>query len=1006
MMKKGDTYKGFKVLEVVENVKDCSCPAIWLVHEKTGMEIFHVLKDEEENLFSLIFRTPTESSNGVAHIIEHSVLCGSEKYPLKDPFIRLSNQSMATYLNAFTTPDYTAYPSSSVVKADYFYNFSVYADAVFFPLLKEEAFMQEGHRIEFNENGKPEISGVVYNEMKGKYSMYESVISNAIDDVVLSDTRYIYDAGGDPIEIPNLTYAQYKAFHKKHYTPANCLVFLYGNIPTQEQLDFIDENVLSRIKNPGKRIKFSGCKKGYEIPKKAHVYGPANENETKDTVCCAWRIDSNKDLPKHQYLMELTFLNNLLWGSDSSPISKALLDSGLGIDVSPQTGIATSLQYQSATCGLRGVDAKDAAKVKKVIYDALKKLSVEGLSDEAMEKMCMSFEFFNRHISRFSGPQSLSMMRRCVRGWIYGDKPWESLELCHNFEILKRKLEDDPKYLGTMIRRYFLDNPKFSLVTASPSKKWLSQRTKNEKENLRRILEEKGESRLLSKHIKMVEFQRMKEDVDKEKLIPKVSFDQIDTKVKDCVPVHSKIKGVDFFATEEQTNGIAYINLFFTMDNLTPEEYKYVSLVANYCTNVGYGNVSWSESDEIQQRITGAISAHTKSLVRDSLPEKILEKKYVSRDWFVFGLCVLERKLKESLDLLSCIISETDFSDTDRLMDLIKSDLNSAKSSLSSNAIGFARGRSKRKFCRSSVLSELWDGLTSVGVIKELSEKNPGDVKDIFSSIFKKIMKNGSIIHVVGTKEGISLTKKLVPDFIDRMNLKEISERPNFDNSELIKLTELPGEIVNGDEDDNPDIVDEVVLINGTVGTAYSSLESTISEKDRLFSMSECVFCHNLSNTDLWDAIRTKGGAYGVYFNSNGKYGFSCYGTYRDPQPFESVRNIKDTIINSTKKDFSQEDVDKSILGFLAVLIEPETPYDRANGIFMAKLLGGQKGGLEKNIKKLLSIKTKDIKKVAEKYSKQIQTKDDRFCTVVFCPKERFLPENKENTRKIIDLQL
>ena len=206
-MKKGDTYRGFRVVEVMDCVKDCDAPGIYLRHERTGMEVFHVLKEDDENLFAFVFRTPVKDSTGVAHVIEHSVLCGSEKYPLKDPFIRLSNQSLATYLNAFTSMDYTAFPSSSVVKADYFNTFSVYADAVFFPLLKEEVFLQEGHRIEFDEKGRPSIQGVVYNEMKGKYSSYESVISDGIDNVVFNGTRYTNDSGGDPMAIPSLTYS-------------------------------------------------------------------------------------------------------------------------------------------------------------------------------------------------------------------------------------------------------------------------------------------------------------------------------------------------------------------------------------------------------------------------------------------------------------------------------------------------------------------------------------------------------------------------------------------------------------------------------------------------------------------------------------------------------------------------------------------------------------------------------------------------------------------------------
>src|SRR5574344_664761 len=220
-MKKGDSYHGFKVLDVVY-VADCNANGIWLRHERTGLEVFHLLTDDDENLFAFAFRTPPEDSTGAAHVLEHSVLCGSERYPLKDPFIRLVNQSVKTYLNAWTSPDKTVFPASSMVKADYFHLMSVYGDAVFFPLLRKEIFMQEAHRLDLDQNGRPSIQGVVYNEMKGSYSSFESVAADEAMKSVLRGSIYEKDSGGDPLEIPNLTYKEFISFHKKHYRPDNC----------------------------------------------------------------------------------------------------------------------------------------------------------------------------------------------------------------------------------------------------------------------------------------------------------------------------------------------------------------------------------------------------------------------------------------------------------------------------------------------------------------------------------------------------------------------------------------------------------------------------------------------------------------------------------------------------------------------------------------------------------------------------------------------------------------
>ena len=266
IFEKGSEYNGFCVLNVFE-LKDYHSTAIYLRHKKTGLEVLHLVNDETENLFSFTFRTPNPEGNGAAHIMEHSVLCGSERYPLKDPFTQLSNQSVKTYLNAATYADKTVYPASSTVEADYFNLMSVYADAVFFPLLKKEAFIQEVHRLEIDEKGEYSIQGVVYNEMKGNYSSFESVANDEQIRSLFPDTNYAYDSGGDPLEIPSLTYEAFKAFHKKYYRPDNCLLFLYGNISTEEQLDFLQENFLDRLE---KTVPVPEKKEKYETPIQQH----------------------------------------------------------------------------------------------------------------------------------------------------------------------------------------------------------------------------------------------------------------------------------------------------------------------------------------------------------------------------------------------------------------------------------------------------------------------------------------------------------------------------------------------------------------------------------------------------------------------------------------------------------------------------------------------------------------------------------------------------------------
>ena len=255
-LKIGNVYKNFKVLNIFE-LKDYHSKAINLIHIRTGLQILHLLNDDTENLFAFAFRTPNDKSNGAAHILEHSVLCGSENYPIKDPFTQLSNQSVKTYLNAATYPDRTVFPASSMVKSDYYNLMSVYGDAVFFPKLTKEIFLQEAHRLTVDENNVPSIQGVVYNEMKGSYASFESVCYDENVKSLMNGSIYQKDSGGDPIDIPSITYQELIDFHNKWYRPDNCFVFLYGNIPTLEQLDFIQEKFLTRLEKKYTDLKTS-----------------------------------------------------------------------------------------------------------------------------------------------------------------------------------------------------------------------------------------------------------------------------------------------------------------------------------------------------------------------------------------------------------------------------------------------------------------------------------------------------------------------------------------------------------------------------------------------------------------------------------------------------------------------------------------------------------------------------------------------------------------------------
>jgi Zn-dependent M16 (insulinase) family peptidase len=364
-MAPGARAHGFTVKAVTE-LPELDSLGISLVHDVTGLKLYHISNDDEENAFAFTFRTPPRTSNGVAHILEHSVLCGSEAFPLKDPFFTLVKGSMITYLNAWTFPDKTVYPAASINRTDYFNILRVYGDAVFFPLLRPESFAQEAWHLEpadREDDGRLAASGVVFNEMKGNYSSQSSIVGEWTYRSLFPDTPYHVDSGGEPAAILSLTREELIAFHRAYYHPANCRVILYGDIPTEDQLAFLDRQFLKR---------FQGLSIDSALPLQARWNAPRRTDQTypaqpgedpakKTEVTVSWLLPENTDpLSRVAFVM----LDDILAGHAGSPLRRALVESGLGQDYSSSAGLETELRQMVFTTGLRGTEKDNAVQIE------------------------------------------------------------------------------------------------------------------------------------------------------------------------------------------------------------------------------------------------------------------------------------------------------------------------------------------------------------------------------------------------------------------------------------------------------------------------------------------------------------------------------------------------------------------------------------------------------------------------------------------------------------------
>lgn len=1000
-----DSYKDFDLISVRE-VPDCSSTAVYLRHRFTGLEVFHLLNDDEENLFAFAFRTPIKDSTGAAHILEHSVFCGSEKFPLKEPFTNMMNQSVNTFLNALTYSDKTVYPASSMNRTDYFNLMDVYGDAVFFPLLKKEAFLQEAYRLELDENDKASIQGVVYNEMKGSYSSFESVANDEQLRSLFAGSNYAYDSGGDPLCIPDFSYEAFKAFHKKYYRPDNCLVFLYGNIPTEVQLDFLQEKIISRLiqkfpavsahsSYPFVPEEFISLETPDPITEPVHISVPApHTGATGNTVTINWLCGPSSDL---QSYMECAFLSEVLAGHDGSPVTKVLIESELGDDLAPITGAMNEMRSFMMSFGLHGVKKGDEEKVYKIIEDNLFSLYENGIEYSHIEAALMSAEFSNREIVRSGGPYSLVLLDRALVGWNYGSSPAEMLLFRNAIEKIRLNIENDSSYVQRLIKKYLLDNKKRSYVSVYPSKKFLSERTERE-EKLVKNLKASVDKDLVRSDLELLHaYQQYHETKEETACIPSLKLSDLKTDVEKINTEVSFVscgdKNLSLFANQEPTNGIVYFSVCFPTDVLAAEDYSYLPLYSYCATNVGWNNKDWAKCADETAVKTGGI--YTRLLSSDGAHTPEAEKMRLSlaphnctdRDWIVFTVRFINEKTDEALSLFAESLSTFHFDDLKRLKTLTGEAVSAIKSSVVPKGNRYALKRVQCTKNHACTVDELWNGFSQVFSLSEISKESASSIAKRFEAITKKLFDSGVILHITADAEGLSLVKSKIPLFAQNAKLSPVVPKRTL-NEDSFKEKLL----LSGEKKSVP--FAEYFEIDSQVGFAAKSYDSAFFGETQ--SPAELVLAHWLSGNYLWERLRTTGGAYGAYAGTASMRGLFNFSTFRDPTPVKSPDVFKKCLEDFTQLAIDTDECERNITGTYGDEVQPHSPSGRGVTGFFRTIYCISDFDRRKKIEGLLSVTPQDLCESA----KRLLAAEEKSHTAVVCDK------NSKKTGVIIKLPL
>lgn len=714
---------GFELLRD-EFIPELNTRARLYRHLKTGAELLSLENDDENKCFGITFRTPPRDSTGIAHILEHSVLCGSRKYPVKDPFFTLVKGSVHTFLNAMTYPDKTTYPVASTNLKDFYNLVDVYLDAVFFPRITPEVLKQEGWHFELPAPDAPlTIKGVVYNEMKGAYSSPDGMLYRYSQQSLFPDTTYGHSSGGDPQAIPDLTYEAFKRFHETLYHPSNARIFFYGDDPPEERLRKLDE-YLSQFERsePSSQIELQAR---FNAPREFEYTFSADEDNQKGMVMLNWLIDDNRD---PTVLMARDLLSYILLGNAAAPLRKALIDSGLGEEV--VGGYESDLLQQTFSVGMKGIDPANAGQVEELILRTLAELAEQGIDPETVAAAFNTFEFSLRENNTGSFPRGLVLMLRALGTWLYDDDPIAPLRFEAPLAAVRAAVANGERVFERLIRELLLDNLHRTRVTLRPDPEHAARLAAAEQARIDAFaatLDDAKREALVAETQALAEWQQTPDPPEAIAAIPTLRLADLDRAVKRIPTEIDERGGARLLRHNLFTNGIVYLDLAFDLRALSPHLLPYVPLFARALTEMG---TATSDFVRLLQRIgreTGGIYAATMTAT------DIVSTAPVGR--LIVRSKSTVAQTTELLRLLSEILLTVNLDNRERFRQIVLRARANKESSLVPAGNAYARQRLAARFASAEWADEQMGGVSAIFFLRELEQRVQHDWPSVLADL-------------------------------------------------------------------------------------------------------------------------------------------------------------------------------------------------------------------------------------------------------------------------------
>lgn len=970
LQKVGDVYNNFKVTKATF-ITELQCNFYELVHEPTQAHVLSISNDDPENLFCLSFRTIPETSDGVAHILEHTVLCGSEKFPVKDPFFAMTRRSLNTYMNALTGSDFTCYPAASQVPKDFYNLLDVYLDAVFHPKLKELSFLQEGHRLEFAIPDDPtsplERKGIVYNEMKGDLSSPTSRLIEAITEALYPDITYGINSGGDPSQIPNLTYQDLLDFHRKFYQPSRCLFYFYGNLPLKGHLDFIEKHILSKSQ-PMLPLPPIPLQPRFQQPKRltfSYMVSSDSDMQSKALLGFAWLTCHILD---QEETLAISVLDIILMDTDASPLKYALLKSGLCKQVSCYLDADNSEIPLIIT--LKGCEPDAADALEALIFDTLKKIAQEGISMELVENALHQLELFRSEIQADQSPFGLSLFMRSGLLKQHGANAEEALMIHSLFEHLHKKICDDPEFFSKLIYKYFIDNKHFVRLTMVPDKELAARELVADRMDLDKVRESLSESdvtAILQKTQELSAYQKLLEEEGTEDILPKITLDDVQTENRVYPLQHFVLDNFEVYHHDCFTNSVVYAELVFDMPLVSEEDLFYVRLFTLLSSQVGCGTRNYQQNLEYLQAHTGGVDTHVALNIQAEDHHKFMP-------YFTIKGKALYRKANKLFELLKEMATSIDFSDVQRLKEVILKHHTALESGLSSSALRYAINLSASGNNIPSKISNAWYGLDYFLKLRKLANNFDAYAHTLVAKLkeFQTHLMCIGTPHLVLSCDAIMLEELTRHRFYGLADLKPKFYTPWSSESYSLHSIESQGRL----------IASPVAFIGSVFPTV-----SYVHPDTPALQVAAALF----DNLTLHSRIREQGGAYGAGAVSNALAGHFYFYSYRDPNIHQTLKAFEDSIDEILESDFDEEELGESKIEIIQAMDTPISPGSRASVAYSWMREGKLPAVRNAYRERLLSLSVEDVIRAVEKH---IVPNFPKSSTVIFSGRELLEKEN------------